>query len=235
MATAESSRRIDASSRVARIPRSVAALPAPTPAVSVAIAVAGVAAAAATLALGLTNREVDHVGIRVFLNDWITLNYVGAGLIAWWRRPDSRFGPLMIAAGFVNFLGASLTWVPADVPVTIGLALDLLPPVVFLHVFLAYPSGRLSGRVERTIVAGGYAAAIGLGLVRMVLGGAGPRNLIEVVSAPGAAEAVGYVQLPAISGFCLAGIGVLVVRRWVLAACRAARSARSSTPSRLDW
>jgi hypothetical protein len=25
-------------------------------------------------------------------------------LIACWRRPDSRFGPLMIAAGFVNFL-----------------------------------------------------------------------------------------------------------------------------------
>jgi hypothetical protein len=31
---------------------------------------------------------------------WVTLSYVFGGLFAWRRRPDSRFGPLMIAAGF---------------------------------------------------------------------------------------------------------------------------------------
>jgi signal transduction histidine kinase len=178
-----------------------------------AIGLAGVLAAATTVALGLTNDEVDHVGIRVFLNDWITLNYIGAGLIAWWRRPDSRFGLLMVAAGFVNFLG-TLDWATAAVPFTIGVALDLLAPVLFLHVFLAYPSGRLIERPERAIVLGAYVAGIGLGLVRMVLGGAGPGNLLEVVSAPGAVEAVRDVQLIGISAFCLAGIGVLAMRRW---------------------
>jgi signal transduction histidine kinase len=177
------------------------------------IGLAGVVAAATTLALGLTNDEVDHVGMRVFLNDWITLNYIVAGLIAWWRRPDSRFGLLMVAAGFVNFL-ATLDWATADVPFTIGVALDLLAPVLFLHVFLAYPSGRLIGRLDRAIVVGGYAAAIGLGLVRMMLGGAGPGNLIQVFSAPGAVEAVTDVQLLAISAFSLAGIGALAVRQW---------------------
>jgi signal transduction histidine kinase len=214
MATAEPSRGIGASSRFARIPfRSFAALPAPKPAMLTAIAVAGVAAAAATLALGLANSEVDHVGIRVFLNDWITLNFIGAGLIAWWRRPDSRFGPLMVAAGFVNFL-ATLDWASAAVPYTIGVALDLLAPVLFLHVFLAYPSGRLPGRPERVVVAGAYAATVGVGLVRMMLGGAGPGNLIQIASKPQAAEAVGNVQLIGISAFCLAGIGVLAARRW---------------------
>jgi signal transduction histidine kinase len=177
------------------------------------IGLAGVVAAATTAALGLTNDEVDHVGIRVFLNDWITVNYIVAGLIAWWRRPDSRFGPLMVAAGFVNFL-ATLDWAAADVPYTIGAAFDLVAPVLFLHVFLAYPSGRLSGRLERAIVVGAYAAGIGLGLVRMTLGGAAPGNLIEVVSAPRAVEAVTDVQLLAISAFCLAAIGALAVRRW---------------------
>jgi signal transduction histidine kinase len=177
------------------------------------IGLAGVVAAATTLALGLTNDEVDHVGMRVFLNDWITLNYIVAGLIAWWRRPDSRFGLLMVAAGFVNFL-ATLDWATADVPFTIGVALDLLAPVLFLHVFLAYPSGRLIGRLDRAIVVGGYAAAIGLGLVRMMLGGAGPGNLIQIFSAPGAVEAVTDVQLLAISAFSLAGIGALAVRQW---------------------
>jgi hypothetical protein len=214
MATAEPSRGIGVSSRIARIPfGSLAALPVPKPAVLAAIAVAGVAAAATTLALGLANDEVDHVAIRVFLNDWITLNFIGAGLIAWWRRPDSRFGPLMVAAGFVNFL-ATLDWASAAVPYTIGVALDLLAPVLFLHVFLAYPSGRLTGRLDRVVVAGAYAAAVGVGLVRMMVGGAGPGNLIQIVSRPRAVEAVQDVQLLGISVFCLAGIGVLAARRW---------------------
>jgi signal transduction histidine kinase len=178
-----------------------------------AVGLAGVVAAATTVALGATNDEVDHVGIRAFLNDWITLNFILAGLVAWWRRPDSRFGLLMVAAGFVNFL-ATLDWATAEVPFTIGIALDMLAPVLFLHVFLAYPSGRLLGSSEQVIVVGAYLAAIGLGLVRMVLGGAGPRNLLEVVSAPGAVEAVRDVQLLGISAFCLAGIGVLATRRW---------------------
>jgi signal transduction histidine kinase len=219
MATAEPSQGIGAPARISRLPfRSLAALPAPKPGLLAAIAVAGVAAAATTLALGLSYEEVGHVATRtravnVFLNDWITLNYIFAGLIAWWRRPDSRFGPLMIAAGFVNFL-ATLDWASAAVPYTIGVALDLLAPVLFLHVFLAYPSGRLVGRPERTIVLGAYVAAIGLGLVRMMLGGAGPGNLIEVVTAPAALVPVRNAQLLAISTCCLAGVGVLVAQRW---------------------
>jgi signal transduction histidine kinase len=216
MATAEPSRAIGLPSRAAwhRF-RSLAALPAPKPAVLAAIAVAGVAAGATTLALGIMNDEVDHVGVRVFLNDWITLNYIGAGLIAWWRRPDSRFGPLMVAAGFVNFL-ATLDWASPALPYTIGVALDLLAPILFLHVFLAYPSGRLVGSLERTIVIGAYVATIGLGLVRMVLGDAGPKpgNLIQVVNAPGAGVPVRNVELILITAFCLAGIGVLAARRW---------------------
>jgi signal transduction histidine kinase len=167
--------------------------------------------------LGLRNDEVDHVAIRIFEHDWLIVNYVGAGLIAWWRRPDSRFGPLMVAAGFVNFLGGALGWASADVLVTIGLVLALLPPMFFLYVFLAYPTGRLAGRAERAIVVGAFVTAIGLGLARVMLGDGMPgggRNLIQVVSAPGAVKAVLDVQLMALSGFCLAGIGVLALRRW---------------------
>jgi signal transduction histidine kinase len=214
MATAGPSHGVGVLSRTAWSPfSSSGARRPPKPTLLAAIAFAGVAAATTTAALGLTNDEVDHVGIRVFLNDWITFNYIVAGLIAWWRRPDSRFGLLMVSAGFVNFL-ATLDWATSDVPFTIGVALDLLAPVVFLHVFLAYPSGRLDGRLERAIVAGAYAIGFGLGLVRMMLGGAGPGNLIELASDPGAVEAVQDVQLIGISASCLAGIGVLAARRW---------------------
>jgi signal transduction histidine kinase len=229
MATAEpSSQGIGARWRSTWTPFSThGTLRAPKPTVLAAIAFTGLAAATTTVALGLTNDELDHTGIRAFLIDWITLNYIVAGVIAWWRRPDSRFGLLMVAGGFINFLAtlgisqnglAPLAgvpdWATGDVPFTIEFAVGVLPPVLFLHVFLAYPSGRLIGRLDRAVVLGAYATGIGLGLARMVLGGAGPGNLIEVVSAPRAAEAVRDVELVGISAFCLAGIGVLAARRW---------------------
>ena len=82
----------------------------------------------------------------------------------------------MIVAGFVNFaLDALLDQEAADLTFTFGQALDLLPPVLFLHVFLAYPSGRLGSPFALSLVAVAYVTAIGLGVVRMLLGGFGPR------------------------------------------------------------
>jgi len=173
----------------------------------------GFGAAATTVVLGLTNDDLDHVGIRAFLNDWLTLNFIVAGLIAWWRRPESRFGLLMVCAGFVNFL-TTLSWATAALPFTVGIALGMLPPLLFLHVFLAYPTGRLDGAVERAIVAGAYVTGVVLDLLRMLLGGAGPRNLLEVASVPRAVEIARDVEFLVVSAFCLAGIGVLAARRW---------------------
>jgi signal transduction histidine kinase len=191
----------------------------PSPAIIWAVALAGIAAAAASLTFALRSGGVEaHIGeplVIAILAAWITVSYVLCGLVAWWRRPSSRFGPLMIGAGFVNF-ASTLSWTTSDVTYTVGQALDLLPPVLFLHVFLAYPSGRLSGPFERSLVAAAYATAIGLELVRMLFGGFGPHNLLEVTSNPGAGEPALQVQLGLVSAFCLAGVGVLALRRWRL-------------------
>jgi signal transduction histidine kinase len=85
--------------------------------------------------------------------------------------------------------------------------------VLFLHVFLAFPSGRLERWFERTLVAAAYVAAIGLGLVVMMLSDLGPHNLLGIVSEPGAALAVRRLALVAISALSLAAIAVLVARR----------------------
>jgi signal transduction histidine kinase len=179
-------------------------------------ALAGCTAAAGSFALALTSDMVSgDLGeplVIALLANWITIAYVVGGLLAWRRRPESRFGPLMIAAGFVNFL-ATLSWAGSDLPFTVGQALDLLPPVLFLHVFLAYPSGRLRGRFDRALVGAAYVTAIGLQLVRMALGDFGPHNLLAVASYPDAALLAVRVQLLAVSAFCLFGVGVLVARR----------------------
>jgi signal transduction histidine kinase len=176
------------------------------------IAAAGCVAAGLLMWLALTSDHVPEPGLQGVLTDWITLPYILAGVFAWSRRPDSRFGPLMIAAGFAMFL-SSLGWAGAAGPHTIGLAFDLLPAVVFLHVFLAFPSGRLEHRFERLLVVAGYVTAFGLHLVGMAFGGFGPHNVVEVASEPGLSGTLLDVELLVLSAFCLIGVGVLAVRR----------------------
>jgi signal transduction histidine kinase len=177
-----------------------------------ALALAGCAAAALTFAVAFASDHVSDALVDAALLDWIVLPYVLAGVVAWWRRPESRFGPLMVAAGFGMFL-SSLQWANWALPYTIGLAFDLLPAVLFIHVFLAFPGGRLEGRAERALVAAGYFAAVGLQLVKMLLGGGAPDNLLGVVDELAAANTVEDVQLFALSAISLAAIPLLVARR----------------------
>jgi signal transduction histidine kinase len=156
--------------------------------------------------------ELGEPLVIAFLGNWITVSYVLGGLLAWSRRPSSRFGPLMITAGFVNAL-VTLSWTTNDVTFSVGQALDLVPPVLFLHVFLAFPTGRLETRFERVLIVVAYVTAITLQLVRMAFGGFGANNLLEVTANPGAALMAVRVQLLAVSAFCLAGVGVLIARR----------------------
>src|SRR3954468_3176780 len=188
---------------------------APTSKVVEAIAAAGLAAAGISFTLALRGDISGQLGeplVVAMLSVLLTLSYVLCGLLAWWRRPANRFGPLMILAGFTNFV-ATLVWAKHDVPFTVGQAIDFVPPVLFLHVFLAYPDGRVKGGFTRALLAAAYATAISLELVRMYYGGVGTHNLLEHGANPGATQAVQKVQLTLISAFCVVGLGVLVVRR----------------------
>jgi signal transduction histidine kinase len=189
-----------------RVPRT------PNPVLVAALGLGGLVAVSGIFALALASDHVEEPGLQAALTSWITLPYVVSGLVAWWRRPDSRLGPLMVAAGFAMFASA-LAWADSAVPFTVGQAFDLLPAVLFLHVFLAYPTGRLERRAERAVVATGYVIAFGLELVGLVLGGFGPDNLLEVVAEPHAAAVLLDVQLVALSAFCLTGIVMLADRR----------------------
>jgi signal transduction histidine kinase len=177
-----------------------------------AIALAGAVAAATAAALALRSDHVSEPGARAALVVWVILPYVLAGVVAWWRRPESHFGPLLIAAGFTFFL-SSISTANSAAGYTIGIAFDLLPAVLFLHVFLAFPTGRLESRFERGLVAVGYFVALGLQLVGMALGGFGSDNLLQLTSDPETAETLLRVQLTILAACALVGIGVLAARR----------------------
>src|SRR5687767_3763306 len=184
----------------------------PKPLLLFAIAVAGFAAAGFSVVLALASDHVRGPVAQAALIVWVILAYVLAGVTAWWRRPDSRLGPLMVAGGFGTFI-SMLGWSNADLLRTIGQTLDFLPPILFLHVFLAFPTGRLERPVERVVVWAAYLTGIGLGFVRMLLGGFGTDGMFQLTSAPSAADVVLRVQLVTSAGLAVAGIGVLVARR----------------------
>jgi signal transduction histidine kinase len=178
------------------------------------ITAAGFAAAGCSTALALTSDHLTDPRVQAALMIWAVLGYVLAGVVALWRHPESRFGLLLLAAGFAMFL-SSLSWAThAPLLHTVGIAFDLLPAVVFMHVFLAFPSGRLEGRLERTLVATGYVAAFAAQLVGLTLGGFGPDNLLELTSEPGAAQWLLRTQLITLSALMVASVGILAVRRW---------------------
>ena len=125
---------------------------APSPAVIQSVAVLGLSAGSLSFLFALTSDHVNEPGLQAALMDWVTLPYILGGLVAWWRRPDSRFGILMIVAGFTMFL-SNLAW--TNVPraahdrtgmrPAAGRALPAPVPRV--------PTGRIERAFDRALVA----------------------------------------------------------------------------------
>jgi signal transduction histidine kinase len=159
---------------------------------------------------GLTNHDVS--GVQIALLAWVSLPFIAAGLIAWWRRPESRLGLLMVVGGFASGLSALQF---AEIPhfFTVGALFDILPAALFLHIYLAFPDGRLRSKRERLLVGTAYVAAIGLQPFKLAVADFGPDNLLEVSVRPRADLAISRVQLLTVSACCLAGIVVLLGRR----------------------
>ena len=188
---------------------------APKPALLWVLGLAAVASCVITAVLASFNEELYQPTLRVLLVWWVTLPYIFAGIVAWRRRPDSFFGQLMILSGFITQLSI-LQWTSQPLLNTVGQLCDLLVAAVWLHLFLAYPSGRLAGRAERVVVIIGYVAAVGLQVVILMLGGFNDRPLLTVAQRQTAAEIVQNVQLLTLSALALIGVVLLWRRRWAL-------------------
>jgi hypothetical protein len=184
--------------------------PAPRSWILWAIAVAAAEVVTGTMVLALASNTLDRPALRAFLVGWIVVPYVLSGILAWWRRPASRLGPLMLATGFA-MAATALQWFEQPMLFSIGHLLDMLPAAMFLHVFLAFPTGRLARKPEQVVVAACYAAALGLQLVKIILG-VNPANLFTITTQVSAANFVEGVQLSLVAALLLAGAVLLYLR-----------------------
>lgn len=184
----------------------------PNPFALWAILLAGGAVAAVVVLLALADPDLDRPALRAAVGTWAFLTYVVAGTVAWWRRPANAFGPLMIAAGFA-LAAPSLQWSTVPALYTAGALFALAPAALFLHVFLAFPSGRLARFPERVLVVVAYVAALGLQAGVLVFGALDPRNLLAVSDEPEIADTVQDLQLLTLALAALGGVVVFVARR----------------------
>jgi signal transduction histidine kinase len=183
--------------------------PPPRPFVLWSVAAAGAAVVTYTFVLRLGS---DADSVHLALIEWISVPYLVAGLIAWWRRPRSRIGVLMVVSGIAISLGG-LYSSNSEPLYTIGAMFDIVPAAIFVYVYLAFPDGRLQSGLERILVAAAFVFAVGLQVVKLGLGGGERDSLVRITSHPQIADRIEQVQLLSIGALCLIGIGLLAARR----------------------
>jgi len=135
--------------------------------------------------------------------------FVIAGLAGWARRPDSRTGKLMTAAGLVWLLARVLVWTgDSSFVFTVGLVLVLAPIAFITHMAVAFPSGRILPTFERAVVISAYLVIlVGVAFLDVDDCTECPTNLLAVSSqhsaGNAAAAALQIATLASIAAFVL--------------------------------
>jgi class 3 adenylate cyclase/uncharacterized membrane protein YdcZ (DUF606 family) len=112
--------------------------------------VAGLIGLAVALAAAWVNLDAGLSLVSIAADQIVGLAYVGAGTIAWARRPDNRIGPVILLAGLAWYVGS---FQASDVPAVTAasFAFSYLVNVVVAYLLLAYPEGRLFSRAARVV------------------------------------------------------------------------------------
>ena len=180
---------------------------APAPLVLWAIGVGGLAVTATTIAFGLAS-EVS--GSRSRCSSGSACRTSSLACVAWWRRPDSRLGVLMIAGGFASrALRAPARRSRAR---THGRGDLRHPPGGALPARVPRVPGRPPALAVRAHARGRRVRDRDRPPAREAAAGRVP-ELARADVAPGVALWVERTQLVSISAICLVGLGVLATRR----------------------
>ena len=122
------------------------------------VASAGVvagAAAAAALVWGGYQVPANLLAPSLVLDLAVGWSFIGVGLVAWSRRPDSRTGVLMVVLGFAWFARFAVA-VDTRSGFVVGVLVGSLHLSILVHLLATFPGGRVQGRAERVLVTVGY-------------------------------------------------------------------------------
>ena len=109
--------------------------------------------------LVLTSDHNDNKAATLALALTVGLSFVVSGLVALWRRPENGTGVLLADVGYLWFL-AALTESNNDWVFTLGWIIGSVAFGTFVHLLLAYPTGRLASRRDVWLVTATYALIV---------------------------------------------------------------------------
>ena len=186
------------------------------------VAAAGVLAGAGAVWLAAHPQPTGPSEPGAILTLVVGASLLGCGLASWQSRPENRIGPIMVFTSFAWF-AAQLTQSPTPWVYTIGTAVQSVWGVGLVYLLLAFPSGRLPGRIDRWLVGAAIVLTLGLELLAMLYGNkAGLRcpgctdNLLQVVRDNHKAE--GWLNLQRLLGIVVVlTVITVLVRRWLKA------------------
>jgi signal transduction histidine kinase len=150
----------------------------------------------------------------------IELLWVAAMLVTYRRDPAGPMWKLFLlyqvvgAVGVLWVIPTSLTWMLSQASIGIG-------SVVFVHLVLAFPSGRLTDRYDRTVVVAAYAFIFATRLAWITVWsppidpvGFSPRNPYVLWPNPGLAQLFGPGAIVAMAPFLYGAVLVGLGRHW---------------------
>jgi signal transduction histidine kinase len=189
--------------------------------------------AGAALGVGAYDAQINalnrpHAAAQVAVG-WA---YLVAGLIAWDRRPANRMGRLMVLTGFA-LLARQLRYSDNAFLFTVCFILGDVGYALVGHSALAYPTGRVKDRAERTLVIAGYTTVLVFSLLAALFyGGTSPllyfgrlsrNSLINVTNDGHVVELLQKAEEVVFFGVLATLFIVLIVRRFWLATPRMRR------------
>ena len=165
-------------------------------------------------------------GVALLAGGWLA---IAGGLIEWRRRPSSPFGVLLVAGGFVWFVGE---WnnpaVGSSAVFTFGLILSGASVPVLAHAGLSYRRGRLGSRIELVAITASYVTTLVVGVGSALFfdpaaQGCGqcPTNLVSIADDPQLVRSLGR-----------AGVWVEAASALALSLLACWQLARSTLPGR---
>ena len=180
--------------------------------------------AACVLALGAVEIAVLFSGPvdppwQVVLFPVVGWVYLAAGVTAWLRRPSNGMGPLMVI-GALAWIGAGLANTSVPSLQAVGLIVASIPLAVVLHLLLAFPSGRLRGRLCTATVVAAYFVGLVLQAPRYLFDPEESGNVLFIAERSDLADLGHWVQH---------GAGAVVI---VMTALILARRLRDTAPQR---
>jgi signal transduction histidine kinase len=116
------------------------------------LALGGAALTAVTVAVTLAGMDATHAEFAAAGRALMVIVPVAVGCYAWHRGPHRRFGLLLLAAGFGWFL-TTLAESDNSVLYSTGRVAGWLVELELIYLALSFPSGRITERVDRRIVA----------------------------------------------------------------------------------